>query len=181
MIATEGALHSADLGNDLHALRTLYSDHHGWLQSWLRRKLDNAFDAADLAQDTFLRLLLKNAALRDITTPRIYIAHIAKGLLIDYWRKQSLKRDYLHALTVCGDANLPSQELQAMIIETLLEIDAMLDKLPVKVRQAFLLAQIDGLTYQEIGKIIGVSERMVKKYMATAMMHCMLLKRQLQA
>ena len=68
-----------------------------------------------------------------------------------------------------------------MIIETLLEIDAMLDKLPVKVRQAFLLAQIDGLTYQEIGKIIGVSERMVKKYMATAMMHCMLLKRQLQA
>jgi RNA polymerase sigma-70 factor (ECF subfamily) len=35
----------------------LYTDHHGWLQGWLRRKVGNAFDAADLTQDTFVRIL----------------------------------------------------------------------------------------------------------------------------
>jgi len=45
----------------IHAvpLTTLYSEHHGWLFAWLRGKLGNRTEAADLAQDTFLRLLGK--------------------------------------------------------------------------------------------------------------------------
>ncbi|WZB75780.1 sigma factor [Achromobacter insuavis] len=38
-------------------LKTLYAEHHGWLRSWLRRKLGCPEQAADLAQDTFLRVL----------------------------------------------------------------------------------------------------------------------------
>ncbi len=32
---------------------TLYTDHHGWLQGWLRKKLGDVHQAADLAHDTF--------------------------------------------------------------------------------------------------------------------------------
>ncbi|OPL22089.1 hypothetical protein B5L72_34410 [Pseudomonas aeruginosa] len=39
------------------AMHALYSEHHGWLQNWLRGKLGCAADAADLAQDTFSRML----------------------------------------------------------------------------------------------------------------------------
>ncbi|WP_257572424.1 sigma factor [Janthinobacterium sp. UMAB-56] len=48
----------------IHAihLETLYSEHHGWLYGWLRGKLGNRAEAADLAQDTFLRLLGKRQA-----------------------------------------------------------------------------------------------------------------------
>lgn len=49
--------------------------------------------------------------------------------------------------------------------------------LPERVRRAFLLAQLDGLTYRQIGVELGVSERMVKKYMARAMLHCLNLER----
>ncbi len=56
----------------------------------------------------------------------------------------------------------------------MLRIDALLDQLPPRVREAFLLAQLDGLTYREIGTRLGVGERMVKKYMARAMAHCLL-------
>ena len=37
----------------------LYSDHHGWLQRWLKFRLNNAYDAADLAHDTFVRVLAR--------------------------------------------------------------------------------------------------------------------------
>ncbi|NAT56845.1 RNA polymerase subunit sigma, partial [Pseudomonas syringae pv. actinidiae] len=30
-------------------LHALYRDHHGWLESWLRRRMGNAWDAADLS------------------------------------------------------------------------------------------------------------------------------------
>ncbi|WP_014705434.1 sigma factor [Methylophaga nitratireducenticrescens] len=43
---------------------TLYSDHHNWLQSWLLAKLGNRFDAADLAQDVFVRLLNRQQSIQ---------------------------------------------------------------------------------------------------------------------
>ncbi|QBR42214.1 hypothetical protein EHF36_01560 [Kerstersia gyiorum] len=39
------------------ALAAMYQSHHGWLRTWLQRRLGNTADAADLAQDAFLRLL----------------------------------------------------------------------------------------------------------------------------
>lgn len=38
------------------------------------------------------------------------------------------------------------------------------------------MAQVHGMTYKEIGAELGVSDRMVKKYMAQAMLHCALIK-----
>jgi RNA polymerase sigma-70 factor (ECF subfamily) len=43
-----------------------------------------------------------------------------------------------------------------------------------RARQAFLLAQLDGMAYADIAVELGVSERMVKKYMAQAMLQCAL-------
>ena len=36
-------------------VEVLYQDHHSWLTGWLRRKLGCPQNAADLAQDTFIR------------------------------------------------------------------------------------------------------------------------------
>lgn len=36
-----------------YRIRILYTDHHGWLYGWLRRKFGNVCDVADLAHDTF--------------------------------------------------------------------------------------------------------------------------------
>ncbi|WP_350649943.1 sigma factor, partial [Pseudomonas sp. HY13-MNA-CIBAN-0226] len=38
-------------------VEVLYNDHHHWLTGWLRRKLGCPDNAADLAQDTFIRVL----------------------------------------------------------------------------------------------------------------------------
>ncbi len=43
----------ANQDQHLRAIEALYSGHHGWLYATLKRKLGNAMDAADLAQDTF--------------------------------------------------------------------------------------------------------------------------------
>ena len=71
------------------------------------------------------------------------------------------------------EAVQPSAEHQAIIVETLMEVDRILASLAEKPRAAFLLAQLHDLTYAEIGERLGVSERMVKKYMAQAMLHCL--------
>ncbi len=62
MSTPENALH-------LSAVATLYTEHNRWLQSWLRKKVGNAFDAADLAQSTFLIVLTAKQS-RDLQEPR---------------------------------------------------------------------------------------------------------------
>lgn len=52
----------------------------------------------------------------------------------------------------------------------------MLQGLPEKVRTAFLMSQVGGSTYAKIATELSVSERMVKKYMAQAMLHCLRLE-----
>ncbi len=51
----------------------------------------------------------------------------------------------------------------------------MLARLPAKASAAFLMSQLHGMTYAAIAAELGVSERMIKKYMAQAMLHCLLL------
>lgn len=154
-------------------IRTLYLDHHGWLRERLQRRLGCLGQAADLAQDTFVRLLAREGELERLREPRAFLATVAQGLLANHWRRQALERAYLEALAARPQAVQPSPEAQALILETLTELDALLDRLPGRVRQAFLLAQLEGLTYAVIAERLGVSERMVKKYMAQAMLHCL--------
>jgi RNA polymerase sigma-70 factor (ECF subfamily) len=168
--------------NDLSlrsAVNDLYCDHHGWLNGWLRKRLGNAFDAADLAQDTFVRVIKARNAL-DIREPRPYLSMIAKGLLVDLLRRRSLEQSYLEALATIPEYQQPSLEEQAILLQALIDIDRMLQGLGSKVRQTFILSQFDGLTYPQIAEQLNISIRTVNNYMAKAMEHCCLMQLQLQ-
>ena len=153
---------------------SLYSSHHGWLHNWLWRKVGCRDGAADIAHDTFLRLL-SAGTLESLREPRAYLSTIANGLLVNHWRRLTLERAYLDALAAQDGALEQSPEERALTIEALMQVDAMLARLAPKARTAFLLSQIDGLTYAVIADHLQVSERMVKKYMAQAMLQCLLI------
>ncbi|MBD9629932.1 MULTISPECIES: sigma-70 family RNA polymerase sigma factor [Pseudomonas] len=157
----------------LHAaVSELYQHHHGWLQGWLRRRLGCHEQAADLAQDTFTRLLGSRRVL-DAREPRAYLTTVAKGLMINWFQRQSLERAYLEALANLPEELAPSPEQRYLVLETLHEVDALLARLPEPVRQAFLLAQIEGLKYEAIAERLGVSLGSVKRYMQQAFRHCL--------
>lgn len=156
-------------------LSALYEEHHLWLRQWLRRRLGCAENAADLAQDTFVRLISKPCIFENALNARAFLSKVAKGLCIDLWRRQQIERAWLDTLATHPELEAPSSETHAIMIEALVRVDAMLRELPEKVATAFLLAQIEGLTYREIALKLQVSERMIKKYMAQAMLHCALL------
>jgi len=161
------------------AVNDLYCDHHGWLKGWLRKRLSNSFDAADLAQDTFVRVIKARSAL-DIREPRPYLSMIAKGLLVDLFRRRSLEQSWLEALAAMPQEQQPSLEEQAILLQALVEIDRLLQGLGPKVKQTFILSQFDGLTYPQIAERLDISVRSVNNYMAKAMEHCCLMQIQMQ-
>jgi len=155
------------------SIATLYSDHHGWLQGWLRRKLGDASQAADLAHDTYVRLLQSRRSAAIGEQPRAFLTHIAKGLLVDHWRRQEVERAYLDTIALLPEALAPSPETRLMVLETLVRIDAMLCSLPEQTREIFLMAQLDELTYQQIAERQQLSLATIKRHMRKGFLACL--------
>lgn len=153
----------------------LYADHHSWLQQWLRARLGNACDAADLAHDTFLRVLDRRRVVADIIEPRAFLTTVARGILVNWYQRRALESSFLDALAALPEAEAPSPEQRHLILETLAQVDAMLDSLPPRARQAFLLSQLDGLKYEDIASRLGCSLISVKRYMKQAFLACLCL------
>jgi len=153
----------------------LYSDHQNWLWHWLWRRLGCRETAADLSHDTFVRVWSRPAPAA-LERPRAYLRAIANGLAVDHLRRSDLERAYREALVQRPEPLDASAEEQARALEALCELDRMLERMPEAVARSFLLAQIEGLKYREIAERLGVSERMVKKYMARALLECALFE-----
>jgi len=157
-----------------HSLPALYREHRGWLEAWLRRRMGNAWDAADLSQDTFLRLLTSAQPLAEIREPRAYLLTVGKRLLSNFHKRRSLEQAYLDALAQLPEQSLPSPEQRWILLETLQALDELLNGLKAPVRKAFLWSQLEGVGYCEIAGRLAVSERTVKRYMAQVYEHCLL-------
>ncbi|WP_437880034.1 sigma-70 family RNA polymerase sigma factor [Pseudomonas sp. LRF_L74] len=156
------------------AFHDLYREHRSWLEQWLSRRMGNAWDAADISQDAFMRVLAGSPAIADIQEPRAYLLTIGKRLLINFHKRRSLEQAYLEALAQLPEACVPSPEQRWLLLETLQALDELLDGLPAIVRRAFLLSQLEGLGYRDIAERLAVSERSIKRYMAQAYEHCLL-------
>ena len=153
------------------ALGELYVQHHVWVVQLLRRKLGNQEQALDLAQDTFLRMLRTDTppVLRE---PRAYLTTIASRLCGQYFRRQALERAYLESLAALEPEHVPSPESRLLVLEALDAVGQVLDGLGTRVREIFLLSQLDGLTYPQIATHMGLTVNVVQKAMLKAYRHC---------
>lgn len=153
-------------------VETLYSEHHHWLLGWLRRRLGDSFLAADLAQDTFVNVITGGRS-NEIREPRPFLATIAKGLVANFHRRQLLETSYLDLIAAMPEELASSPEVQFLALEALRQIDQALNGLPAKVKEAFLLAHFEELSYAEIAQRLAVSASSVKQYLTRANSHCL--------
>jgi RNA polymerase sigma factor (sigma-70 family) len=159
---------------DPSALHLLYSEHNGWLKGWLRSRLGNSADAADLAQDTFVRVMAARSS-GPIREPRGYLSAIARSLLIDKSRRRAIEQAYLYALAQKPEPVEVSPEVRLSILEMLVSVDSLLDDLGKRTREIFLSVQLDGDTYATVAERLGISVTTVKNHLVRAMTECLLL------
>lgn len=150
-------------------VESIYREHHYWLQSWLRKRLGCTAHAADIAHDTFVRLLGRDTAIRE---PRALLTTIAQGMVANFYRRRDIERAYEEALAAWPEPTVMSPEERAIVIETLLQIDSALNPLPAPVRQAFMMSQVEGMALGEIADSLGVSLATAKRYIAKALLLC---------
>ena len=156
------------------AISNLYCEHHGWLFGWLRRKLGCAQNAADLAQDTFTRILNARESVATLREPWAFLSTTARRLIIDQVRRKQIENAYLQELALTAQAleGFQSPEQILTTLEALEHIAFILEGMQDKVRQAFVLYYLDGLKQSEIARQLALSDRTVRKYLIQSLRHC---------
>ncbi|MDR0281140.1 MAG: sigma-70 family RNA polymerase sigma factor [Paucimonas sp.] len=155
------------------SLDALYKGYHGWLLGWLRRRLDCPHNAADMAQDTFIRLLSAGAYVAP-NEPRAFLATVARRLLMDRGRRQRLERAYRDELArhVEHMEQAPSAEQVTAAVQALEHIARALEAMTPRMRQVFVMRHLDGLGHAEIAAHFNVSTKTIQNDLVQALLQC---------
>jgi RNA polymerase sigma-70 factor (ECF subfamily) len=136
------------------------------LMQFLRHNWRNKDDLADLRQEIYLRVY--EHAQKQIPHPaKPFVFAIARNLLIDRYRRARIIPiegvPDLEAIDIASEEPGPDRSVIAR--DELRHLQAALDQLPPRCRQAVILKRVKGLSRQEIAERMGISERTVNVHL----------------
>lgn len=166
----DAAVCPSDAGADAVARADVWFDEHvlpleASLMQFLEHNWRNASDISDLRQEVYVRVY--QAALKQIPDrTRQFVFATARNLLIDRVRHENVipieAAADLEALDIALDT--PGPERAVIARDELRRVQAALDRLSPRCRQAVVLARIEELSRSEIARRMGVAEITVSQY-----------------
>lgn len=154
-----------------HSIRELFARSHRDLLRLLVRRVGPA-DAPDLLQETFLRVMHREA--ETIVDPGAYLRRTAVNLAMDFSRRRRLETKLFVPEDAAPEA--PAQEASA---EQSLEagrraelLAQAIATLPPKCREVFVMRMHEELPQDEIARRLGISRNMVDRHLRIAIRRC---------
>ncbi|MCC9624510.1 RNA polymerase sigma factor [Thalassospira sp. MA62] len=151
-------------------LLNCYTQQRSALQRFLVRRVKDHDAAEELTQETWLRVMRREGS-EYIGNPRAYLFRIASNLSLDYLRGAR------HRVEVAADdamlettaADEPTPEDITLARRELEHLAGLLDGMPPRCREVFVLAKVEGRKYAEISEMLGISRNTVISYVVDAM------------
>ena len=157
-------------------LKRLFQKHARALQSALTSKARDPHLAADLVQESFLRLAEQGKDKdKPIENAQAYLYRTAQNLLIDHARQQQRRRTDTQPDEVFNEIEdqTPSLEDQLHARQRLARVRSLVAELPPRTQRIFELNRIQGQTYSDVARQLGISDSSVQKHLASALAHVM--------
>lgn len=152
------------------------------LLGFLQRAVKDRDTAADLAQESFARLLAVQQSGEPVAEPRALLYRTARNLVIDQHRRNEVRGtpasldgatgpDDEAAARIAGPAAY-EPEVAAMSAETVSALLTTIGALPLRCREAFILHKFDGLSQADVARKMGISVTMVERHIKLGMQAC---------
>jgi len=158
--------------------------YHRELINFLTRQGKDRDTAADLTQESYVRVLALQQRGEQVQDLRALLYRTVRNLLTDQYRRESLRQhDSLDALP---DSDLPAAPAHWQPEEALASwqvIKAYVDTieaLPPRCKEAFILYAFDDCSQADIARRMGISVSMVEKHIVRAMVACKACERRLR-
>ncbi len=152
---------------DNAAFDVLYERFFSLLYVHALRKLQDAQEAKDLVQETFITLYQKKEALGEIENFSGYLYVLLKNKILNFLEKKKVRSNYLDHLDTLSLHN--STESYVFEKELRTQIEEGIELLPEKMRLVFEMSRFDYLSHKEIGEKLNISDKTVKRQIVNAL------------
>jgi RNA polymerase sigma factor (sigma-70 family) len=160
------------------AVSELFREHNRMLVGYLRSRLGSEQEATEVAQEAYVRVL----QLHEPGAPgllRAYLFKTAANLAVDRLRHRRVRQRSEEQPQLFEELNPTGGELddpaeQLLEREQADQLLRILQELPVKCQQVMNLHRFEGASQRDVSLRLGISERMVRRYVTYAMVYCRL-------
>ncbi len=141
--------------NSENAFTELYNRYSPRVYAYCRRFLGNEEEAMDVFQETFIKFHQCADRDREMTNVPAFLLKIARNLCVNLRRREK-------TMVTFEDYMINDHVVQSDKDELLGLIKSALELLPDDYREVFILREYDGLSYQEITDVTGITLATVK-------------------
>lgn len=150
----------------LEIYRAFYGKVFTFVLSLVRSKAN----AQDITQNIFMKLWKNRKNLEHIKSMDDYLFILSKNACMDYFRKASRKQeistDVFDEFLLSRIVSSPEKRIDAL--SDIEELRHVIESLPSKRRDIFIMSRFDGLSNDEIASILGVSKKTVENQISLA-------------
>ena len=149
----------------------IFREHNRTLIGFLVSRLRNEQEAMEVAQEAYVKMLQLEPKHGAVSYLRSYLFRTAENLAVDRMRQRRsrLRLDRLESLDSLFAE--PLAERAAMAEQELALLRAAVAELPDRCREAFRLHKLEDRPFDEVAMLMGVSERMVRKFIGRALVY----------
>lgn len=149
----------------------LFREHNEALIRFLRGRVGSHNEALEVAQEAYVRLLSLDQP-GAVSYLRAFLFKTAANIAIDRRRRHQNfdKVAGRQLFTELTENRTPERQLSGE--QTLRHLGALIENMPPKCRESFVMNQIQGLDAATIACRLGITDSMVRKYVVRALLHC---------
>lgn len=160
-------------GTSPHAeiIEQLFRDHNEALIRFLLLRLRSYQEAREVAQEAYVKLLSLDTP-GAINYQRAFLFRTAANLAVDRQRRGSVHARATRSPLFHEFSDPRTPERHAAAVQQVDRLRGLLETLPPKCRQAFVMVRFYGLDFAQAAQQLGLKERMVRIYVERAVLHC---------
>lgn len=141
------------------------------VKSFAIRILMSEYDAEDITQDIFMKLLDMPEVWKDDTTHHIgFLYTMTRNHIFNFLRRKTIERKYQEDVFLKSslvdefglEKNIYAKELELVVLNAV-------DKMPEQRKKIFKMSRIEGKSNQEISEALNLSVRTVERHIHLAL------------
>lgn len=148
------------------AFRGLYEAHHRELYRYALRFLKSPELAEDVVQDAFVKIWEKRESLSSVQNLRAFLFTVCRNGMLTFFerasREASLRNEIIHY------AALSHVDTEEEVSRYEILAEEAIGKLPPQRQQIFRLCRLEGKSYDEVAKELGISKYTVSDHLVKA-------------
>jgi len=153
---------------DQLAFESLYQNYSREIYSKLVKMVKNVTLAEELTQDVFVKVWNKREVITIDQPFRYYLLTLTNNIVNDFYRKAARDRKLQDEIIAASTELYNPTEEQIYYKESKELMDQAIDSLPSQQKLVFQMCKIEGKSYEEVSKLLGISTSTISNHIVKA-------------